>query len=293
MSEIVVINRPTFAKQEYSESINIFYGINDKLTKRGLLYHFYHFYHDFLMVFYYYCYLNNLLGKKINLYMPKIYTCGNLSYIAEIEIPHLRMHEISNRQTFNREIVHNKLMINGSWKDNEVMYDGKEIINVWNNRPTTIPYNSIKNPTKHVLLIDRGLSNLGSISKSAVKSSRSLTNGKTRRSIQNMDSIEEEIKRAGYYVNRVTFEDLTFREQQKVFERVDIVIGQHGAGLVHLLDVKRNIKLIELPPILGGHYKIICKRKKEIEYIDGSMLRKGGNKNHPIIDVKNLLKFIN
>ena len=53
MSEIVVINRPTFAKQEYSESINIFYGINDKLTKRGLLYHFYHFYHDFLMVFYF------------------------------------------------------------------------------------------------------------------------------------------------------------------------------------------------------------------------------------------------
>ena len=286
-------------KENFSDQINIIFSIgksNGKsCTREGRPHHFYHFYHSFLMLLYYYLYKNNLIGKQINLYLMPNCNTGPLTYILEDEIPNLKVYhyklDYKNKNKYVKSIT-----LSGKWEN----YDGcfepnsnnihsPEIIKVWNERPTAIKANNIKNKTPKILFIKRGNITMNQYTKYDIE--KNYTNGSKRRSIINNEEIENKLIEEGYDLKSEIFEEKTFREQQKSFEDIDIVLAQHGASLVHLYDVKRNIVVIELPPFRTTGFRKISEFKK-FKYISGDFLIKNDDKNHVEVDVEKLTDLI-
>lgn len=109
------------------------------------------------------------------------------------------------------------------------------IINTWRNRPNSIPFNNIINSIPNVLIIDR--------------------KKPSRTNVLNFQELKSVLSTHNFNVNIVFLENLSFSQQTKLFENIDILIFQHGAACAHLYDVKRLITIIEIPPILST----ICK----------------------------------
>lgn len=284
-------------REDFSQEINIIIKINEKkisCTWRGWVYHFYHFYHGFLMLLYSYLYKNNLLGKQINLYQMSNCRTGPLTHILEGEIPNLKVYDYElDYKNINKKI--NTITLSGFWKDygykipdNNTVHSA-EVIKVWNERPTAIKINNVKNNIPKILFIKRGVLPYEDYTKHSIDIV--VDNGIERRSIINNEEIENKLIEEGYDLKSEIFEDKTFREQQKSLENIDILIAQHGASLVHLYDVKRKLIVIELPPRLTTGFEAISKFKK-FKYIPGDSLQKNDDKFHVEIDVDMLALVI-
>jgi hypothetical protein len=285
-------------REDFSEEINIIFNIGKKTsnscTREGAPWHFYHFYQGFLILLYCYLHKNNLLGKQINFYMMSTCKIGPLTPILEGEIPNLKVYDYElDFKNRNKQI--NTLTLSEHWE--KYGYNipiphkphSAEIIKVWNERPTAIKGNNIKNNIPKILFIKRGVLREKKYREHNIVGN--LENGATRRSIINNEEIENKLREEGYDVKSEMFEHKTFREQQKSLENIDILIAQHGASLAHLYDVKRKIIVIELPPILITAYEQICKLK-QFKYIQGDNLQKNHDKNHVEIDVDALALVI-
>ena len=285
-------------REDFSEEINIIFNIgkntNNTCTREGYVWHFYHFYHGFLMLLYCYLYKNNLLGKQINLYLMPNCRTGPLTPILEGEIPNLKVYDYElDYKNINKKI--NTITLSGFWEDygynipSEMSTHSGEILKVWNERPTAIKVNNIKNNIPKILFIKRGKTKKKQYSKYNIDSITD--NGSERRSIINNEEIENKLIEEGYILKSEIFEEKTFREQQKSFEDIDIVLAQHGASLVHLYDVKRNIVVIELPPFRTTGFRKISEFKK-FKYISGDFLIKNDDENHVEVDVDKLTNLI-
>jgi hypothetical protein len=69
--------------------------------------------------------------------------------------------------------------------------------------------------------------------------------GSTRRSISNLDQLTEHI--SGHRpASLVDFEGMSPAEQLRIINQTDVLIGQHGAGLTHLLFLHDDAVLVEL-----------------------------------------------
>jgi hypothetical protein len=282
-------------KKSYDE-INIIFDIKNEAgtcTPQGQPFHFYHFYNDLMMKLYYYLYNRNLLNKKINLYQMSQCRTGPLTYILESEIPSLKVYDYD--LDYKDRKMNYTMILTGKWsqQDYPVIDVGvplpKEIIKVWNERPTAIKNNYKKNNVPKILFIKRGKIQKKQYNKFNIDFN--LTNGTERRSIINNEEIENKLINEGFVVRSEIFEEKTFREQQKLFEDIDILIAQHGASLVHLYDVKRNITVIELPPVLCQYFNKIS-MVKNFKYIDGTFLKKNDDYYHVEIDTDKLLDTI-
>lgn len=97
--------------------------------------------------------------------------------------------------------------------------------------------------------------------------------GSTRRSISNLDRLTEHISTHSAAI-LVAFEDTSPAEQLRIINQTDVLIGQHGAGLSHLLFLHDNAALVELNTAnhLLPHFRLLSE-KTEREYhglvIDG------------------------
>lgn len=218
---------------------------------------------------------------------------GPLTYILESEIPSLKVYDYD--LDYKDRKMNYTMILTGKWsqQDYPVIDVGvplpKEIIKVWNERPTAIKNNYKKNNVPKILFIKRGKIQKKQYNKFNIDFN--LTNGTERRSIINNEEIENKLINEGFVVRSEIFEEKTFREQQKLFEDIDILIAQHGASLVHLYDVKRNITVIELPPVLCQYFNKIS-MVKNFKYIDGTFLKKNDDYYHVEIDTDKLLDTI-
>ncbi len=73
--------------------------------------------------------------------------------------------------------------------------------------------------------------------------------GAERRSISNMDQLEALLKSAlqdGLELRRVDLARLPWREQVMLFRDAQLVIGQHGAGLVNMLWMQNDAPVVEI-----------------------------------------------
>jgi hypothetical protein len=80
--------------------------------------------------------------------------------------------------------------------------------------------------------------------------------GSTRRSISNLDQLTDRIT-SHSNASLIDFEDMPPAEQLQIINQTDVLIGQHGAGLTHLLFLHDNAVLVELNTVKRGldHFK--------------------------------------
>ncbi len=85
--------------------------------------------------------------------------------------------------------------------------------------------------------------------------------GSTRRSVSNLDRLVEHISRHST-ATLVAFEDTSPAEQLRIINQTDVLIGQHGAGLSHLLFLHDNAALVELNSanLLLPHFRLLSER---------------------------------
>ncbi len=85
--------------------------------------------------------------------------------------------------------------------------------------------------------------------------------GSTRRSISNLDRLVEHISTHSATA-LVAFEDTSPAEQLRIINQTDVLIGQHGAGLSHLLFLHDNAALVELNSanLLLPHFRLLSER---------------------------------
>ncbi len=83
------------------------------------------------------------------------------------------------------------------------------------------------------------------------KQSEAPGGGAQRRSIPNMDALHEAIA-ARHETLRVRLEELPFFDQVYLFSRAWRVVGQHGAGLAHMLWAREDAALVEAVPTSPG-----------------------------------------
>ncbi len=85
--------------------------------------------------------------------------------------------------------------------------------------------------------------------------------GSTRRSISNLDRLVEHISRHST-ATLVAFEDTSPAEKLRIINQTDVLIGQHGAGLSHLLFLHDNAALVELNSanLLLPHFRLLSER---------------------------------
>ncbi len=69
--------------------------------------------------------------------------------------------------------------------------------------------------------------------------------GNTRRSISNLDALARKIS-DHTAVNLVRFDDSPPSEQLAIINQTSVLVGQHGAGLVHSMFARENVALVEL-----------------------------------------------
>lgn len=90
--------------------------------------------------------------------------------------------------------------------------------------------------------------------------SRSLTitiiNRMTTRRLHNLPKIVDQIKlrHPNHNINVVDFAQLSYTEQIELSLKTDILVGHHGAGLVHTLFVKPGGAVVEILPKTGWGY---------------------------------------
>ena len=109
-------------------------------------------------------------------------------------------------------------------------------------------------PTKRVdtydfLLIDRGPTPTKKERIAFQKLKRKDLRGNQRRSITNMDEIENLLLRFSKKVQRHRLENLSLRDQIKIFKGAKYIIGQHGAAISNLCFAERCEHVIELQAI--------------------------------------------
>lgn len=92
-------------------------------------------------------------------------------------------------------------------------------------------------------------------------SAESQGGGATRRSISNLDRLIEHISTHST-ATLVAFEDTSPAEQLRIINQTDVLIGQHGAGLSHLLFLHDNAALVELNTAnhLLPHFRLLSER---------------------------------
>lgn len=106
-------------------------------------------------------------------------------------------------------------------------------------------------PTKRVdtydfLLIDRGPTPTKKQRIAFQKLKRKDLRGNQRRSITNMDEIENLLLKFSKKVQRHRLENLNLRDQIKIFKGAKYIIGQHGAAMSNLCFAERCEHVIEL-----------------------------------------------
>lgn len=84
--------------------------------------------------------------------------------------------------------------------------------------------------------------------------------GAERRTIVNhhelQDSLQTHCKAKGLDFQNVELSSISFKEQVALFSRENVtIIGQHGAGLIHMLWLPQNGRLIELMGPTNEHFK--------------------------------------
>jgi capsular polysaccharide biosynthesis protein len=81
----------------------------------------------------------------------------------------------------------------------------------------------------------------------------------SKRRILNEDEFYLILKNKGFEL--IHAEDLSFKEQVKLFSESAFIIGVHGAGLTNILFCPNNCKLIELHPsnVVRSHYMLLAK----------------------------------
>jgi hypothetical protein len=69
--------------------------------------------------------------------------------------------------------------------------------------------------------------------------------GSTRRSISNLDQLTDRLS-MHHNASLIDFEDVLPAQQLRIISQTNVLIGQHGAGLTHLLFLPKNSLLVEL-----------------------------------------------
>lgn len=113
-----------------------------------------------------------------------------------------------------------------------------------------------------VVLIERGTSNLGFENDASLKD-KARANGAQRRFILNhADLVDFLSSRYGDRFCNVVLEEMPFRDQVRLFFGARLALGQHGAGLNHLLWMNRpGAALVELGRPLTPPFYNMCKEK--------------------------------
>jgi len=123
-------------------------------------------------------------------------------------------------------------------------------------------------PEFDVVLIERGTANLGFENDASLKD-WAKANGSQRRFILNHTELVDFLSnRYGNRFCNVVLEELSFREQVRLFFGAKLALGQHGAGLNNLLWMNRpDSTLVELGKPLTPPFKNMCKAKP-IRYVN-------------------------
>lgn len=148
----------------------------------------------------------------------------------------------------------------------------------------------INKKNNKILLIERLSPSQNAITKNT---------GATRRSIINHQELKSTISsmvKDSFEFHNLELENMTFKEQINYFNEADLIIAQHGAGLVNCIWMKETTKVIELSHKYEGHFRTLSKIKNLDYYIYFT------NSPHATIDLtdfknwlisKNLHKYFN
>ena len=85
------------------------------------------------------------------------------------------------------------------------------------------------------------------------------------RIFSNLDVLESEIKKVPGVtsVRRLQFETMSFQEQLRAIRRAHVLIGNHGAGLTHLLFLSNDTAVIEFSPFAKDFFVYLSDWKGE------------------------------
>jgi len=213
--------------------------------KRGNLSHYGHFIHDFIVPVMQH--INESNAKYEHIYLEN-YTrwssLGNFRPIAE-KILGLKITELNTDEIDKLNILRTEISTISFGPYRSIFF--KDIIPYVSNtlKLTESPY--------RVILIERGKSKPGS--------------GAHRRFLPNHRMLETKLsKYFGPIFKNVVLEDLSIDEQVSMFMNVDIVIGQHGAGLCNIIWMNNpNSLVIEFPPYEVETFRNMAKAK-QIKY---------------------------
>jgi hypothetical protein len=95
-----------------------------------------------------------------------------------------------------------------------------------------------------VLLIDRGTLDPRYLTAGA----RIRGTGRSRRSIANIEALEEGLREAGVNLRVETLEGSTLAFQIALFRHADIIIAQHGAALCNMIWARPETAILEIVP---------------------------------------------
>ena len=85
----------------------------------------------------------------------------------------------------------------------------------------------------------------------------------------NNNEIKSFLKSKGFKILKLS--NLNFKDQIKIFNNAEIVIGPHGAGLANLTFCKKKTKVIELKP--NNHPNKVYKRISSINKLDYKLIK--------------------
>lgn len=232
--------------------------------RAGRLWHFGHFMHDFLLP------MNDWrLARKPDLSRTTLYMCNTPDQsvgsfhgvVEEFLQTELKLVPPDEFEKVPGQELKLKPYLFGP-------YSGKTCANMLSTARQRFDLDLSEKPAFDVILIERGVAELGFDHDAGLKD-WARANGSQRRFILNHAELADYL--AGRYGDRfcnVVLEEMTFEDQVRLFFGARLVLGQHGAGLNHLLWMSRpGSAVVELGKPLTPPFINMCKAKK-LRYVN-------------------------
>lgn len=175
-----------------------------------------------------------------------------------------RIDESNINLIYNKDIDKNQLEIINFFLDNRfklIPIDSKEIWLIERYIFPSFATNRCSGymPMKYLNFIKQGIINGYQIKTNEKKNRIYVSRKKVRkRKLLNEEEFYQLLKK--YNFRRIFPEDLTFKEQVRIFNSAEVIISVHGAGLTNII-FSENLKVIELfpPNFIRTHYFMLSK----------------------------------
>lgn len=96
--------------------------------------------------------------------------------------------------------------------------------------------------------------------------------GSGRRSIMDIDKLEEYMSEKYSSYKTLVLEDVSFEEQVKYFYNAKLIVAVHGAALMNLVFCNQGTKIVEVEPIQVQWFKRISEYNKLVYYASDNRL---------------------